>query len=61
MVDSKVLRLRTVCQQVGLSRATVYRLVRAGQFPRPIQLSKRCVGWRAREVLDWLEERSVSR
>jgi hypothetical protein len=34
-------RLREVERRTGLSRATVYRMVAAGEFPKPVRLSAR--------------------
>jgi len=56
------LRWRAVCAQTGLSRATVWRLVREGKFPKPIQLTGgHAVGWAASEVQRWIEGRIARR
>ena len=38
----------------GLSRATIYRKMRKGQFPKPLKLGDRAVRWRQSEVEGWL-------
>lgn len=43
---------------VPLSRVTVWRMERKGKFPARIQLGEASVGWRADEVLAWLEKRA---
>jgi prophage regulatory protein len=53
----RIVRRREVEDITGLSRSSLYRLAAAGQFPRPIQLSARAVGWRASDVAAWLESR----
>lgn len=50
-----VLRAAAVCRRTGLSRATLYRYVKAGSFPRPIPLGPRAVGWIEAEVEKWIE------
>ena len=45
----------------GLSRSSLYRLAAAGQFPRPIRLGPRAVGWRADEIAAWIEARTAER
>lgn len=45
----------------GLSRSSLYRLAAAGQFPRPIKLGSRAVGWRADEIAAWIEQRTAER
>ncbi len=42
----------------GLSRVTIWRRVRDGDFPSPIRLGgpkTRAVGWRRSEIEDWLK------
>lgn len=51
---SSILRIRRVLDRTGLSRATLYRKIADGSFPRQIQISTRCVGWREAEVEAWL-------
>ena len=34
------------------------RLYRAKQAPQPIRLSKRKLGWRCGDLIDWIESRS---
>ena len=41
----------------GLSRTTRWRLERAGKFPPRRVLSVNRVGWRATEIMAWLESR----
>ncbi|MBR2656318.1 MAG: AlpA family phage regulatory protein [Loktanella sp.] len=55
---NKVLRRKEVEEITGLSRATIYRHVRSGGFPPPIQLTERLVGWLAADVEAWLVSRA---
>jgi prophage regulatory protein len=55
-----VLRLPAVTQKVGLSRSTIYLLMQRGEFPRPVQLSLRAVGWYQTDVDAWLQSRKCS-
>lgn len=54
----KILRIRELTQRVGLGRSTIYQLMSAGDFPRPLQLSPASVGWRIEEVDEWIESRA---
>ncbi|MGE3482444.1 MAG: helix-turn-helix transcriptional regulator [Gammaproteobacteria bacterium] len=54
---SAILRLPEVMRLTGLGRSTIYRLLAAGQFPAPVQLSVRAVGWRRADVDHWTAER----
>ena len=50
----RILRLNTVLDRTGLSRATLYRKVQAGTFPRQIRIAVRCAGWRESAINDWM-------
>ncbi|MGE3508419.1 MAG: helix-turn-helix transcriptional regulator [Vicinamibacterales bacterium] len=43
----------------GLSGTTRWRLIRAGQYPQPIRLSERTVGWRQSDVATWVANRTT--
>lgn len=53
----QVLGAGAVCSLLGISRPTLLRWVRLGQFPTPLQLSQRRVGWSATEISLWLAGR----
>jgi len=52
-----ILREAKVKETTGLSKSTRWRLEKAGDFPKKVQLSPRAVGWRAEEVIQWCKER----
>lgn len=55
---TRILRLPEVLQLVGLSKSTVYALIKAGLFPAPVPLSgARAVGWILKSVILWIEGR----
>jgi len=53
----RILRKPAVCELTGLSLSSLYRLERAGQFPRRVRLSERLVGYIEGEVSAWIAER----
>lgn len=57
MDDTQILRFGEIERLLRLSKATVYRLIARGEFPRPIKLGPRAVGWRRCEVAEWLDAR----
>lgn len=57
METPSILRRDEVLRRTGLSKATVYRLMEAGLFPRQVLLSSRAVGWLEHEVREWLDNR----
>ncbi|MCA1197293.1 AlpA family phage regulatory protein [Sphingomonas sp. R647] len=50
----RILRLPAVLDATGLSRATLYRKINQGTFPKQIAISVRCSGWRESAVAEWL-------
>ena len=50
----RILRLKTVLERTGLSRSTMYRKIQNGSFPKNVQISTRCTGWRESAVNAWL-------
>jgi prophage regulatory protein len=50
----RILRLKTVLERTGLSRSTMYRKMQNGTFPKNVQISTRCTGWRESAVNEWM-------
>ena len=44
-MNEKLLRRRDVEELTGLSRASIYRLISEGGFPRPVRVSATGVRW----------------
>lgn len=62
MPNQTILRLPEVMKRTGLSRSTIYLLIKTRQIKAPIQLSARAVGWVENEINDFIESRiAVSR
>ena len=57
----RLIRLPEVLNICGISRATLYREIKAQVFPAPIHLSTRSVGWVQDEVMQWVESRIKQR
>ena len=49
----RILRLKSVLERTGLSRATLYRKMESGTFPRNFKISTRCAGWYESAVVAW--------
>jgi prophage regulatory protein len=56
-----ILRLPELRKRIGLGRSSIYALIQRGQFPHPIRLSTRAVGWSQAEVEQWIAERAAQR
>jgi prophage regulatory protein len=55
------LRFPQVRDRTGLSRTTIHRLIKAGDFPAPKSLGVRAVGWKVSAVKDWCASRPDAR
>src|SRR5262245_23762515 len=56
----RFLRSHEVVARTGVSRTTIWRLERSGNFPARRRLSPNTVGWRESEVEEWIASRDVS-
>lgn len=56
-MQAAILRLPAVESLTGYKRSHIYRLARAGSFPKPIALGPGAVGWVKAEVIAWIEQR----
>lgn len=55
-----LLPIEDVCRQSGLSRRSVYALMKAGKFPRVIKAGVTS-RWSENEVQDWIDARKAER
>lgn len=54
----KILRLPDVLGIIGVSRSKLYADIKAGEFPSPISLGARAVGWIDTGIYDWIDVRA---
>ncbi|MBC3229973.1 helix-turn-helix transcriptional regulator [Serratia fonticola] len=61
MKTARLISLKTVIEWCSMSRATVYRQVKAGHFPEPIRVTggpnARRIAWREDDIQQWLSDR----
>lgn len=53
----RFLRLPDVISRVGYSRPSIYLKMSRGEFPRPISLGARAVGWLESDIEAWIAQR----
>ncbi len=56
-IPLRFIRLQTVRDRTGLSRSTIWRLERRGDFPKHRRISLNAVGWLEAEVDEWVLSR----
>lgn len=53
--NERIIRLKTVLDRTGLSRATLYRKIGDGTFPRQVRISIHGAGWHESSVDRWID------
>ena len=60
-MTNQYLRFPFVHQATGLSRSTIFRLERIGDFPKRRQISPGAVAWLKEEVEQWMHSRAMTK
>lgn len=55
--DHRIMRLDEVLWRTSLSRSMLYELIKSGAFPPAVRVGARRVGWRQRDIMEWLASR----
>lgn len=63
MHKDQLLKISDVVERCKVSKATIYRWVKAGEFPAQYQLvpSGRTARWLASDIHDWLEKKKANK
>ncbi|MDJ1634556.1 helix-turn-helix transcriptional regulator [Rhizobium rhizogenes] len=48
-----ILRRHDVEKLTGLARSTIYAKISSGEFPKPVKITGRSVGWLETEITNW--------
>ena len=56
-MNYQIMKIKEVQLRCAISRATLYRLISEGKFPRQVHLSKRAIGFYEHEINEWIESR----
>ena len=59
--EIRLIRLKEVLNRTGLSKSTLYQLMKDGAFPRSISIGNRAVSWNILEVEKWINSRIAER
>jgi prophage regulatory protein len=57
----RIIRRRQLPAFTGLGLSTIYEMISRNDFPRPIPLSAKAVGWCEDELLAWQDARIAER
>lgn len=50
----RIIKLKEVLNKTGIGRSTLYNLIKISQFPKPVILGLRAVGWLESEIDEWI-------
>lgn len=58
--EANFISFKEIQQITGMSRSTIYRQVKRGNFPKPRAISERKVGFLQVEFESWVEDRKIA-
>ena len=53
MMIKKIYRLPDVMNMTGLSRSSIYLRVSTDEFPKPVKIGRRAIGWPEESIIAW--------
>jgi prophage regulatory protein len=57
MNQLRLIRLPELLHKIGYSRASLYKMVKVGVFPKPILIGPRAVAWSEESVDTWIKSK----
>jgi prophage regulatory protein len=56
MIDTedRFLRIKAVIEKTGRPKASIYRMMKEGSFPKQERIGRRAVGWRLSHISRWM-------
>lgn len=55
--NERLIRIAEVMNRTALNRSTLYELIKANEFPKPIKLTTTAVAWQESSVNNWIQSR----
>tara|TARA_B100001094_G_scaffold152930_1_gene147985 strand:+ start:838 stop:1047 length:210 start_codon:yes stop_codon:yes gene_type:complete len=55
-IENKLLRLPQVVEITSLSKSSIYRREKTGDFPKRLSLGGNCVVWKSIEIDRWIKD-----
>lgn len=57
----RLIRIKEVSALTSLARATIYKYMQEGNFPKQVTLGANAVAWIEEEVLAWITDKVLAR
>lgn len=61
MATEVFMRMKAVRAATSLGRTSIYKLIRAKKFPRPVKIGEQARAWPESEINSWMAERMAER
>lgn len=59
-INDRILRRPEVEHLTGIKKSFIYVLMQKGEFPKPVKIGERAVGWRTTDIQKWLDDRAAA-
>ena len=59
-MSEEIWRKPKVLDTIGMKSTWLHDAVKKGEFPSPIKLGERAVGWRSSDIAAWLNTREIA-
>ena len=53
MMIKKIYRLPEIMDMTGLSRSSIYLRISTNEFPKPVKIGRRAIGWPEESIIAW--------
>lgn len=57
--NNRIIRPKELCEILGVSRTTLWRMQQRGELPKCIRISAGVVGWIETDIDDWIKAKKV--
>ncbi|MDD5759168.1 MAG: AlpA family phage regulatory protein [Desulfobulbaceae bacterium] len=61
LIQERIIRKAELLAMVGLSDPTIWRMEKAGKFPKRLRLGGNSCGWLSTEISGWFADRAADR
>jgi len=52
----QIIRRKDIEKRLKISRSSIYAMMSQGEFPKPVRLGRRAVGWKSTDIEKWLQD-----
>ena len=56
-MSTKLIKLRAVKDWTGLSRSSIYAMMKSGNFPKSVSIGARAIAWADTDIQAWIDSR----